>query len=208
MKLFSICVILVVAVLFTNIARAENETNTQPATAAYLNNLPQAISANVTLWYKFDYKGDKSLITLLMPNGTNSLVEFNVFTPEQAQHWWEPKTKPIGRGTAYSTNCATGEEQYWGECKSPDLKWKGEFNFPGTFFVQVVNFNTGTANFTLTIEGTGVSLGAPPSAATQTTVSPAPPQIQPMLPVTGGVWQQAPRNGFMPRRVLERWDRE
>lgn len=174
--------------MFTATARAQTP-NSDPATATYLNGQSQSIPAQTTQWYKFNYAGDKSLITILMPNGTNSLVEFNVFTPEQAQSWWDPKTRPIGRGTPYSVDCATGEEVYWGECKSSDLKWKGQFNFPGTFYVQVVNFNTGTANFQLTIQGTGVSVGAAQSVA---------PAQKPLLPVTGGVWQAIHENP--PRR--------
>ena len=195
-KIFSLCVIaLCGAFLFASIAFAD-APNSQPNTATYINGQPQSIPAQTTQWYKFDYRGDKSLITILMPNGTDSLVAFNVFTPEQAKTWWEPKTKPVGRGTPYSIDCATGEEVYWGECKSNDLKWKGEFNFPGTFFVQVVNYNTGTANFTLTIDGTGVY--APPAQ----NIAPAPPML---LPVTGGAWNNhAPK--FLCPRILC-WDK-
>lgn len=160
-------------------ARAEGP-NTQPATASYINGQPQSVPANFAQWYKFDYKGDKSQVTVMMPNGANTLVAFDVYTPEQAQSWWDGSTKPIGRGTAYQIDCDTGKENYMGQCQSNDLKWVGQFNFPGTFYVQVVNYNTGTANFKLTVEGTGVSVGAAP------TVTPPPP---PLLPVTGGVWK-------------------
>jgi hypothetical protein len=172
---------LLTALIFVTTARAE-APNTQPATALYINGQPQSIPANAATWYKFDYAGDKSEITVLMPNGAHTLVAFNVYTPEQAQSWWDSKTKPIGRGTAYQIDCETGEEKPWGQCQSNDLKWVGKFNFPGTFYVQVVNYNTGTANFTLTVEGTGVSVGAVQTIA--------PPQ--PLLPVTGGVWENAP----------------
>jgi len=171
-------------------ASASAPVNVDPATATYINGQTQSIPANSTQWYKFDYAGDKSLITILMPNGTNSLMAFNVFTPEQAQSWWDPKTKPIGRGTAYSVDCASGEEVYWGECKSNDLKWKGQFNFRGTFYVQVVNYNTGAANFSLTIQGAGVSVGAAPPSVV--------PSTKPLLPVTGGVWRNAPLPDRMP----------
>lgn len=169
----------IATLIFTATSRAQTP-NGDPATATFINGQPQVIPAQTTQWYKFDYAGDKSPITVLMPNGANTLVEFNVFTPEQAQSWWDGKTKPIGRGTAYQIDCETGEENYMGQCQSNDLKWVGQFNFPGTFYVQVVNYNTGTANFTLTVQGTGVSVGAAQS------VAPAP---KPLLPVTGGVWK-------------------
>ncbi len=186
------------AFVLVGTARADNGANTQPATASYINNLPQSIPAQSAQWYKFDYAGDKSQVTVLMPNGANSLVAFNVFTPEQAQSWWEKSTKPIGRGTAYQIDCETGQENYLGQCQSDDLKWVGEFNFPGTFYVQVVNYNTGTANFTLTIAGTGVFVA--PSAPTP---PPVVPQTKPLLPTTGGI----PPKGFFagPRTIFNRW---
>lgn len=187
-KYLLLIVALVSALLLPALAHADAINS--PNTAPYISALPQSIPANSTQWYKFDYVGDKSLITIIMPNGTDTLVEFNVFTPEQAQTWWDPKTKPIGRGTAYSIDCSTGEEVYWGECKSRDLKWKGQFNFPGTFFVQVANYNTGPANFTLDITGTGVRVPPPPqpTAPPPAVKAVAPPQPKPILPTTGGVW--------------------
>ena len=182
-KLFFILAAAFALVLVTQPAARAQGPNADPASATFIDGQAHSIPANTAQWYKFDYRGDKSLITLLMPNGTDSLVEFNVLTPEQARSWWDPKTKPIGRGTPYSIDCTTGEEVFWGECRSNDLKWKGEFNFPGTFFVQVVNYNTGPANFTLTLEGSGVSV-PPPQV-----ITPAPP---PLLPVTGGIWKNAP----------------
>jgi hypothetical protein len=187
------------ALCFATTARAENPSQSDPNTAAYLaSGQPQSISANSARWYKFDYAGDKSQITILMPNGANTLVAFNVFTPEQAQSWWEKTTKPIGRGTAYQIDCETGQENYLGQCQSNDLKWVGEFNFPGTFFVQVVNYNTGTANFTLTIAGTGVYV-----APSVPTVPPVAQPPKPLLPTTGGI----PPQGFFapPREIFKRW---
>jgi hypothetical protein len=177
-----------------SIANAQAPVNTDPATAAFINGGPQSIPASSTRWFKFDYVGDKSQVTILMPNGTDTLVEFNVFTPEQAQSWWDPATKPIGRGTAYPVDCATGEEVLFSECKSSYLKWVGQFNFPGTFYVQVVNYNTGTANFALTISGSGVRvpINAPPAPTPAAPILAPPPP--PLLPTTGGVW-----HAFRPR---------
>ncbi len=189
--------ILALALTFTFLTNARADAiQSSPDTAAYIvSGAPQTIPANTAQWYKFDYIGDKSLITVIMPNAADSLIAFNVLTPEQAQSWWEKNNKPIGRGTAYSIDCNTGEEAYYGDCKSNDLKWKGQFNFPGTFYVQVVNYNTGTANFNLTIDGTGVRLGpvpqpAPPNAPSVAVPS-VPPSVPPppiLLPTTGGVW--------------------
>lgn len=176
------------ASVFTATARAANPANTDPATASYINGLPQSLPANASGWYKFEYIGDKSPVTVLMPNGTDTLVAFNVLTPEESRTWWDHDTKPIGRGTAYPIDCTTGQEVTFSDCKSPNLKWVGQFNFPGTFYVQVVNYNTGTANFTLTITGTGVIV-PPPALPPAAIVTPKPaPQTGPLLPTTGGIW--------------------
>lgn len=164
-----------------------------PATALYISGTPQTLEANAVRWYKFDYAGDRSDITVLMPNGAGTLVAYNVFTPEQAQSWWD--TPPIGRGTAYQIDCDTGEEKPGGECQSPDLKWVGKFNAPGTYYVQVLNYNTGPANFILTVTGTGVTVGTvlPTPPAPAVPISPIPTPRPPiLLPVTGGVWPDAP----------------
>ncbi len=180
-------VTLVTSLIVVTVVRAESPSNNQPATAAYISAPAQRIAANATQWYKFDYSGDRSEITLIMPNGANSLVAFNVFTPDEVKSWWD--TKPIGRGTAYQIDCDTGDEDPMGACQSDDFKWVGKFNAAGTYYVQVVNYNTGTANFTLTLSGTGISVGS----AAQTIIAPATPQqTHPVLPVTGGIWPNAP----------------
>lgn len=198
--LFLTFLVILTVFSFSPTVRAENPTPSDPATAAYISGLPSSIPANTTQWYKFDYVGDKSQVTVLMPDGANTLVEFNVFTPEQSQTWWDKKTKPIGRGTAYQIDCDTGEENYMGQCQSPNLKWVGQFNFPGTFYVQVINYNTGTANFILTVQGTGVRviLPPPPTVPSQT-VRPRP--VVPLLPVTGGIWWDL----LQPRQPTNRW---
>jgi len=85
--------LLFLASMFAATARAENPSNTEPATATYIYGLPQSISANAMKWYKFEYIGDKSPVTVLMPNGTDTLVAFNVYTPEESQSWWDKSTK-------------------------------------------------------------------------------------------------------------------
>jgi hypothetical protein len=200
-RVFSLALFLFLAALaFAATAHAQSPSGADPATAIYINGAPQSIPANSTRWYKFDYVGDKSKITVLMPGGTDTLVEFNAFTPEQANSWWDGETKPIGRGTAYPVDCETGEEVLHSECKSRDLKWVGQFNFPGTFFIQVVNYNTGTANFTLTIDGTGVRV--PAAAPSTPVITPTP---APLLPTTGGIWQMPSFPPPLPFKLESLW---
>ncbi len=133
--------------------------NTFPGGAAYIDNQTHAIAPNASLWYRFDYAGDRSSITITMPNATDSGVGFDVFTPAQIGDWWDEH--PVGRGTPQAVNCSTGLPEESGGCQANDLTWVGDFNANGTYYVQVVNNNAGAMNFQLTIQGSGVALASP-----------------------------------------------
>jgi hypothetical protein len=148
--------------------------NNFPGGASNVDNQSHAILANSALWYSFEYSGDRSTITLTMPNANGSGVGFNVFTPSQITDWWSEA--PIGRGTAQAINCDTGVPEDNGACQSADLTWVGEFNEAGTYYVEVTNNNSNTANFQLSMQGTGIS-SVPPAAA---------PAAAPAHPGVGG----------------------
>ncbi len=138
-------------------ALAAGPNNTTPASAAMLDNQAHAIQGGSSLWYRFDYAGDHSQVTITLVNGANGQVAFSVFTPQQINDWWD--TKPIGRGTVYTLNCNTGQPAPEGKCTSNDLSWGGEFPFAGTYYVQVVNNGSFAAQPLLQISGSGVTLG-------------------------------------------------
>lgn len=138
--------------------------NSFPGGSAYVDNQTHSISPNTSLWYRFEYAGDRSMITLTLVNGTNSGVAFDVFTPGQIADWWDEA--PIGRGTPQALNCSSGMPQSGGACQANDLTWVGNFPESGTYYVDVVNHNSGAMNFTLTIAGTGVTVIPQMTAAT------------------------------------------
>ncbi len=80
-------VAVVASLIAVAVVSAESPGSTDPNRAAYIGAQSQSIAANATLWYKFDYSGDRSEITLIMPNGANSMVAFNVFTPDEVKSW-------------------------------------------------------------------------------------------------------------------------
>lgn len=132
--------------------------NTFPGGAMVIDNQTHSISANGSLWYRFDYAGDRSQIVLTLPNGNLNQLEFKVYTPAQVGDWWE--TAPIGRGTGQQINCDTGMPETSGACQADNLTWVGDFNESGTYYVQVVNPNSSALSFNLMIQGSGVSLAA------------------------------------------------
>jgi hypothetical protein len=162
-------------------AAAAAPGNTFPGGSTYIDNQTHSISPNTSLWYSFNYAGDRSAITLTLVNGTKSGVGFNVYTPAQMGDWWE--VPPIGRGTPQALNCTSGLPQEGGACQANDLTWVGNFPENGTYQVEVVNNNAGAANFQLTIAGSGVSImpqkAAAATTAPQTTVTGATTTLNP-----------------------------
>jgi hypothetical protein len=137
-------------------AAAAAPTNTSPGAAAYIDNQAHSVPANSARWYRFDYAGNRSQITITLVSGNISGLTFSVFTPAEIVSWWSGT--PIGRGTSQPVSCTTGLPQEGGACQSSDLLWSGNFNAGGTYYVELVN-NTGSAvGFQLTIQGAGVRL--------------------------------------------------
>ncbi len=131
--------------------------NTDPGHAAVMDNQTHTVGANTALWYSFTYAGDKSQISIMLPNGNANGIQFNVWTAQGASDWWD--LQPVGRGTAQSVNCTTGEAQENTGCFSSDLNWSGNFDLNGIYYVQVVNPNASPVAAQMTIQGTGVTLG-------------------------------------------------
>jgi hypothetical protein len=136
---------------------AAGPVNTNPGAAAAIDKQTHSIDAGVSLWYRFDVSdtgdpGARLPVMLTLVNGANSGVGFKVYTPAQANTWYDSDTHPVGRGTSYPINCNTGAPQQSGGCQSNDLTWMGSFNFSGTFYVQVVNNNSNPVTSQLTIQ--------------------------------------------------------
>lgn len=124
---------------------ASNSTtsaNVDPAHAALIQGQTQTIPANSSLWYRFDYLGDaapgqRDTVTIIMPNGTDSGLDFKVWTPGQMSDWWE--LTPVGQGTSQNLRSSNDTPADYGQVLSSDLSWKGSFGETGTFYVQVEN---------------------------------------------------------------------
>ncbi len=126
--------------------------NNSPFNAIFIpDNRPQSIDANAELWYKFDYTGDRSKITITLPNGNAWGFEFKLYTSDQASRVYE-EDKFVGRGSAVNQPCETGR------CTADDLTWIGNFNIPGTYFVRVTNSKPLQQTFVLQIAGTAINI--------------------------------------------------
>lgn len=126
--------------------------NNSPYNAIFIqDNRPQSIAANGELWYKFDYTGDRSKITITLPNGNAWGFDFKLYTAEQALRVYD-QDKFVGRGSAVNQTCDTGR------CTADDLTWIGNFNLAGTYYVRVINTKPLAQTFVLQIAGTAINI--------------------------------------------------
>jgi TolB protein len=127
-----------------------------PADPLRVTNAWQSLAPNSSVWFYFDYTGDRSAIEVTLEDYGVPNVRLAIFTPDQARNWLQdPATQPIGIGMPPGD--ATAMRQY-------DLTWRGAFNFPGRFFVVVTNANPYAIQFRLNVKGDAVQLAPPPTA--------------------------------------------
>ena len=139
--------------------------------ATYLDNQWHTIGPGATLWYAFDYAGDRTTVWITLVNGVQLGMSFNLYAPDK------PSDEPVGRGTSSLVNCNDGDR-----CPSPDLTWTGGTSSPGTYYVQVINNTLATKSFLLTITNGGVTLYPSAPAPVPATVY-VPPYTAPYTPL-------------------------
>jgi parallel beta-helix repeat protein len=107
--------------------------------------VPRALAPHSTLWFRFQYGGDRSPLEIRLLDGRAPDIQFAVYTPEQMEQMrrGEP-SKPIGQLTR-----ASGEPPR-------DLNWAGKFNSCGTYYVAVRNPSPLTHTIRLVALGSAV----------------------------------------------------
>ncbi len=141
-----------------------------PAFAVPIDGQLHTLPGNAATWFKFDYGSEglpRQVVSLRLANGVQTMVRFEVWAPENLDHWWEKK--PAGRGTqeiivgcnppaeatatvAEDEPTPTPEPPSGGHCPTNDLTWSGAFGGPGTFYVRVVNDNGSAMDYVLTLQ--------------------------------------------------------
>lgn len=114
----------------------------------------KSVPANGTLWYYFDYFGDKSQVEVDLDTNAAPNVQLAIFTADQAQAFvLDPATAPVGWGTV--PGAATQSTDH-------ALMWAGGFNFGGRFFAVVINNNPNPVSVRASISGSSVVIGPTP----------------------------------------------
>jgi len=120
-----------------------------PGAASINYNTDTLIRRFSTIWYRFEYRGDRSPITVALDGYGAQDLELQVYTPEQI----DPKTNevrgaPVGRGGG--NKAQTGH----------DVFWSGGFAQGGTFYLAVANRTDRTIIYRLNATGPAVTASA------------------------------------------------
>ncbi len=115
------------------------------------DNRVRMIPDHTDLWFRFDYAGDRSKISVTVTDGYLNGLKFKLYTPDQIAGY-DAKTKPAGEGMASWIACDMGK------CYSNELTWNGAFPINGTYYVQVSNETSKAAGFQLIVKGEGNSV--------------------------------------------------
>ncbi len=165
-------------------------TGSDPASATFIDNQVHTLARHSDVWFKFAYNDadirPRPTVFITLVNGTASGVRFEVWSFEDIAEW--TTRQPVGRGTAASMNCDTGQIIGSGTCKVKDLSWVGGFGLVGTYYVRVINDNDSATNFLLTIQGDAVRLGPLPKTPSAPPVyfyTPIVPVVPVLTPVPG-----------------------
>ena len=116
-----------------------------PKRALFVTGTDQIIISRSKIWYRFEYLGDRSPISVAVNGFGVKDLEVLIYTPDQiGPNFTEPTQPAVGRGGGNRTQ--TGH----------DVFWTGAFPSGGTAYVAVVNNTTRAIVFRLGIAGTGV----------------------------------------------------
>jgi hypothetical protein len=171
---------------------------TDPVGAPYADNTAHTIAPNAILWYRFEYDGSHSQITIRLVNGKDDGLRFEVYSPTQMQEWW--KDDSIGVGSP----------------EADDLVWSGNAHEGGTWFIKLMNDKGLPATFELNVTGEDVSFTPPSSVPVQApkVIVPAFENIEPtkallvdstekVIPANSTLWYRFAYDGTYDQATLK-----
>lgn len=141
------------------LAAAPPMTVTNPDMAPYIDSDYHVIPAYTTQWYRLNYAGDHSQLDILLDNGNKNALQFMVHKPAQMNKWWE-NPSPVGRGSPDKDN----------------LIWSGNSHEGGTWYVELMNYNSQPVTYRFETFGKGLLPEKPVVPVAPAAVAPAVPQ--------------------------------
>jgi len=116
-----------------------------PKRALFVTGTDQIIVSRSKIWYRFEYLGDRSPISVAVDGFGVKDLDVLIYTPDQiGPNFTEPTQTAIGRGGGNRTQ------------SGHDVFWTGAFPSGGTAYVAIVNNTTRAIVFRLSVAGTSV----------------------------------------------------
>lgn len=160
--------LMVIALMLSVGVISASAAGSDPTGAPYVDNTTKVVGPNSNVWYRFEYGGDHSQITIKLPDailsGINRGLLFEVYAPSQMNEWW---TKDgIGAGSL----------------RGDDLIWSGNSHEGGTWWIKVINTKTSEVPFNLIVTGEEVSFSSPTQPVTAFTLPEVPALVENAVP--------------------------
>lgn len=115
---------------------------TSPVGAPFVDNATHELGPNTTTWYRFDYAGNHSQITITLVGAKDKGLAFQVYPPTFMADWW--KHDGVGAGNP----------------KDNDLLWTGNAHEAGIWYIKVINKNPAPVSYQLVVKGDYVTFSA------------------------------------------------
>jgi len=171
-------ILIAVVALALSVGATAFAAGNSPVGAPYADNASHTIPADTTTWYRFEYPGNHSQITVTLVDAKDKGLAFEVYTPTQMQEWW--KNDGVGAGSL----------------KGNDLLWSGNAHEGGAWYVKVMNRSLSPEPFQLNVTGKDVAFSE--SVPVVSNIVPVTPAIANMDPVqavpVNSDWQTIPAN--------------
>jgi len=199
-SLFASCIVLALAFLLVTDLNAAGTTNTagsSPASGLPPDGVPRPLAPNSTLWFQFNYGGDKTPIEMRLFDGGASDIHLSLYTPAQMEDLQRgDRVKPVGQMTRS------------GGAPKAELHWVGNFNRGGIYYVSILNPSGAAYTIRLIVLGESVQFpqtglphivgsktdaGATTAPTTNAPEAPIPPALNAPLP-TNLIADTAPLN--------------
>ena len=119
-----------------------------PSRALITYDVDTVILHNSRTWYRFEYRGDRTPISVAMNGFGTRDLEMLIYTPEQVDtRVTEPRGAPVGRGGG--NKAQTGH----------DVFWTGASPLGGTYYIAIVNQTDRAILYRLSVSGPAVTAG-------------------------------------------------
>lgn len=144
---------------------------TGPGDAIIPTGANMTVAPHAQTWFRFEYGGDKTLITATLDANGAGGIHFLVYTPEAITRW------AAGEALVNVGESGAGVDH--------DQVWSGRINVRGTYYVVVENLTDAAIDYQLRVSGESV-ITTPPVVIPTATPLPNPFAVKPPVTTLAG----------------------